>query len=176
PAASVPPSFPLLLMESCPAPPAPMWLVSELFCHPLRWFFHDQALSGLAVCRSRAAAPLTWPRLMPPLERQRCTPTAPGPGPSSVRVATAYDRPGRGRRMMVAMKASRAAARRPLPGSPFNAPAPAPPAETFAVHDQVTHDRNGPGVVLSVEHHAVLVAFRPAQRRIPLPCAKLTKL
>ena len=78
--------------------------------------------------------------------------------------------------MMVAMKAPRAAARRHLPGSPFNAPAPAPPAETFAVDDQVTHDKYGLGVVLSVEDHAVLVDFRPQQRRIPLPCAKLTKL
>ena len=80
------------------------------------------------------------------------------------------------RRMMVAMKASRAAARRRLPGSPFNAPAPAPPAETFAAGDQVTHDKYGLGVILGVEDHAVLVDFRPDQRRIPLPCAKLTKL
>ncbi len=78
--------------------------------------------------------------------------------------------------MMVAMKASRAAARRHLPGSPFAPPAPAPPAETFAVDDQVTHDKYGLGVVLSVEGHAVLVDFRPQQRRIALPCAKLTKL
>ena len=89
-------------------------------------------------------------------------------------------RPGsarrQGRRMMVAMKAPRAAARRHLPASPFIAPAPAPPAETFAVHDQVTHDRYGLGVILSVEDHAVLVDFRPDQRRIPLPSAKLTKL
>jgi hypothetical protein len=79
---------------------------------------------------------------------------------------------------MVAMKASRAAAQRQryLPGSPFNAPAPAVPAETFAVHDQVTHDKYGLGVIVGVEDHAVLVNFRPHQRRIPLPCAKLTKL
>jgi hypothetical protein len=74
------------------------------------------------------------------------------------------------------MKAPRAAARRRLPGSPFNAPAPAPPAERFAAGDQVTHDKYGLGVVLSVEDHAVLVDFRPDQRRIPLPSAKLTKL
>jgi hypothetical protein len=74
------------------------------------------------------------------------------------------------------MKASRAAARRYLPGSPFNAPAPVRPAETFAVHDQVTHDKYGLGVILAVEERAVLVDFRPDQRRIPLPCAKLTKL
>jgi hypothetical protein len=84
--------------------------------------------------------------------------------------------PGREGRMMVAMKAPRAAARRYLPGSPFNAPAPAPPAETFAVCDQVTHDKYGLGVILGVEDHAVLVDFRPQQRRIPLPCTKLTKL
>ena len=78
--------------------------------------------------------------------------------------------------MMVAMKAPRAAARRHLPGSPFKAPAPVRPAETFAVHDQVTHDKYGLGVVLGVEDDAVLVDFRPHQRRIPLPCSKLTKL
>jgi hypothetical protein len=74
------------------------------------------------------------------------------------------------------MKAPRGAGRRHLPGSPFTAPAPAPPAETFTVDDQVTHDKYGLGVILSVEEHAVLVDFRPQQRRIPLPCAKLTKL
>jgi hypothetical protein len=78
--------------------------------------------------------------------------------------------------MMVAMKARRAAGRRHLPGSPFTAPPPARLAETFAVHDQVTHDANGLGVILGVEDDAVLVDFRPQQRRIPLPCAKLTKL
>jgi hypothetical protein len=74
--------------------------------------------------------------------------------------------------MMVAMKAPR----RQLPGSPFNAPAPASPAQTFAVRDQVTHDKYGLGVILRVEDDAVLVDFRPDQRRIPLPCAKLTRL
>ena len=78
--------------------------------------------------------------------------------------------------MMVAMKAPRAAARRHLPGSPFNAPEPVRPAETFAVRDQVTHDKYGLGVILSVEDDAVLVDFRPQQRRIPLPCTKLSKL
>ena len=72
--------------------------------------------------------------------------------------------------------AVQAAARRYLPSSPFNAPAPVRPTETFAVHDQVTHDKYGLGVVLAVEDRAVLVDFRPDQRRIPLPCAKLTKL
>ena len=78
--------------------------------------------------------------------------------------------------MMVTMKAPRLAAQRRLPTSPFSAPAPAPPAETFAVHDQVTHDTYGLGVILGVEDNAVLVDFRPHHRRIPLPCAKLTKL
>ena len=78
--------------------------------------------------------------------------------------------------MIVAMKAPRGAARRYLPGSPFKPQAPAPPPETFAVHDQVTHDKYGLGVILGVEDHAVLVDFRPHHRRIPLPCPKLTKL
>jgi hypothetical protein len=78
--------------------------------------------------------------------------------------------------MMVAMKAPRLPARRQLPGSPFNAPGPASPAQTFAVRDQVTHDKYGLGVILGVEDDAVLVDFRPHQRRIPLPCAKLTRL
>jgi len=77
---------------------------------------------------------------------------------------------------MVAMKAPRRAPQRHLPGSPFSAPAPAPPAETFVVGDQVTHDKYGLGVILGVQEGAVLVDFRPQQRRIPLPCAKLTKL
>jgi hypothetical protein len=74
------------------------------------------------------------------------------------------------------MKAPRLATQRHLPGSPFKAPAPARPAQTFAVHDQVTHDKYGLGVILGVEDDAVLVDFRPHQRRISLPCAKLTKL
>ena len=78
--------------------------------------------------------------------------------------------------MIVAMKAPRLPARRQLSGSPFSAPAPASPAQAFAVRDQVTHDKYGLGVILSVEEDAVLVDFRPHQRRIPLPCAKLTRL
>jgi hypothetical protein len=74
------------------------------------------------------------------------------------------------------MNSHHAAARRHLPGSPFAPPAPAPPPVTFAVHDQVTHDKYGLGMVLGVEDHAVLVDFRPDHRRITLPCAKLTKL
>ena len=79
--------------------------------------------------------------------------------------------------MMVVMKPPRAETRRYLPGSPFNAPAPVRPAETFAVHDQVTHDKYGLGVILGVEDDiAVLVDFGPQRLRIPVPCAKLTKL
>jgi hypothetical protein len=77
---------------------------------------------------------------------------------------------------MVAMKTSRLASKRRLPGSPFNTLAPARPAETFAVRDQVTHDKYGLGVILGVEDDAVLVDFIPHRRLIPLPCAKLTKL
>ena len=44
-------------------------------------------------------------------------------------------------------------------------------------HDQVTHDKYGLGVILGVEDEvAVLVDFGPQQLRIPVPCAKLTKL
>jgi hypothetical protein len=78
--------------------------------------------------------------------------------------------------MMVTMKAPRHAERRRLPGSPFDVPAPARPAQTFAVHDQVTHDKHGLGVILGVEDDAVLVDFRSHQQRIALPCVKLTKL
>jgi hypothetical protein len=58
---------------------------------------------------------------------------------------------------------------------PVSGPALVRPAETFAVHDQVTHDAYGLGVILGVETDAVLVDFRPQHRRIPLPCAKLSK-
>jgi hypothetical protein len=78
---------------------------------------------------------------------------------------------------MVTMKPPRAETRRHLPTSPFSAPAPPPPAETFAVHDQVTHDKYGLGVILGVEEDvAVLVDFGPQRLRILVPCAKLTKL
>jgi hypothetical protein len=75
------------------------------------------------------------------------------------------------------MKATPAATRRFLPTSPFKPPPPAPPAEQFAVHDQVTHDKYGLGRVMSIEDDTILVIdFGTQKLRITLPCAKLTKL
>jgi hypothetical protein len=75
------------------------------------------------------------------------------------------------------MKHTRTAARRYLPGSPFNTPVPVIEIETFAVDDQVSHDKYGLGVVLQVEEDvAVIVDFRPQKMRIAIPSAKMTKL
>lgn len=76
------------------------------------------------------------------------------------------------------MKPARAAARRNFPGSPFNnLPAPARQVEQYSLHDQVTHDRYGLGVVIGVEEEvAVLVDFGTQQERITTPYSKLTKL
>jgi hypothetical protein len=75
------------------------------------------------------------------------------------------------------MKPARAATRRYLPTSPFKAPPPAPPAEQFAVQDQVTHDKYGLGRVISVEDDtALIIDFGTHRVRITTPCAKLTKL
>jgi hypothetical protein len=75
------------------------------------------------------------------------------------------------------MKPARAASRRYLPTSPFGPPPAAPPAEQFAVQDQVTHDRYGLGRVIGVEGDATLVVdFGSCCRRIMTPYAKLTKL
>ena len=75
------------------------------------------------------------------------------------------------------MKPARAATRRYLPTSPFKPPPPAPPAEQFAVQDQVTHDKYGLGRVTAVEDDTALVIDFGTQRvRITTPCAKLTKL
>ena len=75
------------------------------------------------------------------------------------------------------MKPSRAAARRYLPGSPFNAPRVVRPVERYALNDQVTHDRYGLGVVIGVEDEvAVLVDFGTQKERITAPYAKMTKL
>jgi hypothetical protein len=75
------------------------------------------------------------------------------------------------------MKQSRAAARRPVPGSPFNVPERVTPLELYAVHDLVTHDKYGLGAVTSVEDaETVVVDFGGHKARIRLPCAKLYKL
>jgi hypothetical protein len=75
------------------------------------------------------------------------------------------------------MKPARAATRRHLPTSPFAPPTAAPPAEQFAVQDQVTHDKYGLGRVIGVEVDATLVVdFGSCCVRIMTPYAKLTKL
>jgi hypothetical protein len=74
------------------------------------------------------------------------------------------------------MKPPRAATRRHLPTSPFDAPPPAPPAEQFAEQDQVTHDRYGLGRVVSVQDDALVIDFGSRRMRITTPCAKLAKL
>ena len=75
------------------------------------------------------------------------------------------------------MKPARAASRRALPGSPFNAVPAGPPVEQFAVRDQVTHDKYGLGrVVLVEDDDAVIVEFGSYRVRILPPFAKLTRL
>jgi hypothetical protein len=75
------------------------------------------------------------------------------------------------------MKPARAATRRFLPTSPFNAAPAEPPAEVFALEDQVTHDKYGLGRVVMVEDdEAVVVDFGSRQVRIMTPFTKLTKL
>ena len=75
------------------------------------------------------------------------------------------------------MRPAHAVTRRPLSTSPFDAPPPAPPAERFAVQDQVTHDKYGLGRVISVQDDSALVIDFGARRmRIAMPCAKLAKL
>jgi hypothetical protein len=71
----------------------------------------------------------------------------------------------------------RAVPRRQLPGSPFNVPVAVQPAEDYAVNDMVTHDKYGLGTVTGVEEGiAVRVDFGSHERRLSMPCAKLTKL
>jgi hypothetical protein len=80
-------------------------------------------------------------------------------------------------RILVMMKPAHAATRRFLPTSPFGPAPSAPPAEQFAEHDQVTHDKYGLGRVVTVQDEAALVIDFGAQRmRITMPCAKLAKL
>ncbi|HET7387295.1 MAG TPA: hypothetical protein VFJ19_11605 [Nocardioidaceae bacterium] len=65
--------------------------------------------------------------------------------------------------------------RRRFATSPFSAP-PTPVIEQFAVHDRVTHDLYGLGVVLAEEAAAVTVDFGDHRVRIASPFTKLTKL
>jgi len=75
------------------------------------------------------------------------------------------------------MKPPRAAGRPLLPTSPFGAPPLTPPAEQFAPHDQVTHDKYGLGLVITVQNDGSLIIDFGARRvRITMPCAKLAKL
>jgi hypothetical protein len=76
------------------------------------------------------------------------------------------------------VKAARAATRRYIPGSPFNNfPQPVRHIDSYALNDQVTHDKYGLGVVIGVEEEiAVLVDFGSQQERITTPYNKLTKL
>ena len=80
-------------------------------------------------------------------------------------------------RILVLMKPARAASRRILPGSPFNAMPADPPVEQFTVRDRVTHDKYGLGwVVLIEDDDAVIVDFGSHKVRIVSPYARLTKL
>ena len=75
------------------------------------------------------------------------------------------------------MKPARAATRRHLPTSPFKAPAAAPPAEQYALQDQVSHDKYGLGRVVSIEaDESLIIDFGARRVRITMPCAKLAKL
>ncbi|MGH3151162.1 MAG: hypothetical protein ACRDOB_10565 [Streptosporangiaceae bacterium] len=75
------------------------------------------------------------------------------------------------------MYQARAATRRFLPTSPFNARPAAPPAPRFALQDQVTHDQYGLGRVVGVEDDTALtIDFGSRQERIVTPYTKLTKL
>ncbi|MDA8321085.1 MAG: hypothetical protein M0030_14960, partial [Actinomycetota bacterium] len=82
-----------------------------------------------------------------------------------------------GRILVMMTNLSASVTRRPIPGSPFNKPAPAPaPVKEFTADDLVTHDRHGLGRVISTGPDNVLVDFGTVQYRINAPYAKLTKL
>lgn len=85
---------------------------------------------------------------------------------------------GRGRTILEAMNRPTLQSRRPLPGSPFNRPSPPPPpVEKYALHDLVSHDKYGLGVVIAVEGEvAVVVNFGPQRVCITTPFPKLTRL
>jgi len=90
--------------------------------------------------------------------------------------AASVAQPGAHGRILEVMKPARAPQRRPLPGSPFNTPAVVRPVKTFALSDQVTHDRYGLGRVIEVDEAAVLVDFGDRTERIYEPYPKLTRL
>lgn len=72
---------------------------------------------------------------------------------------------------------SGAARRRHLPTSPFKVPPAEPPAERYAVNDQVSHEKYGLGRVIAVEEGvAVTIDFGPSTLRITAPYHKLVKL
>jgi hypothetical protein len=99
------------------------------------------------------------------------------PGEQSARSLVSPTQPVTIGRILEGMNAARAASRRFLPTSPFGPPSAAPPAEQFAVRDQVTHDTYGLGLVIGVEaDNALVVNFGSRRVRIMTPCAKLTKL
>ena len=72
------------------------------------------------------------------------------------------------------MTPPRAASRRYFPTSPFKPPPAPPPADVFAVQDQVTHDKYGLGCVMSIEDGTS--DFHTHRVRILTPYARLTKL
>lgn len=71
---------------------------------------------------------------------------------------------------------TRSAARRFLPGSPFNNLRVVPEVEDFAVQDRVNHDSYGLGRVITKEDGAVTVDFGTRRIRIVSPFHKLAKL
>ena len=99
------------------------------------------------------------------------------PGGPSARSLINVAQPATSGRILEGMKPARAVSRRYFPTSPFGPPSAAPPAEQFAVRDQVTHDTYGLGRVIGVEvDTALLVDFGSCRVRVMTPCAKLTKL
>jgi hypothetical protein len=75
----------------------------------------------------------------------------------------------------VGMRPRSAAARRVLPGSPFNNQ-PVQEIEQFVVSDRVTHDEYGLGRVVLVEAEAVTVDFGSQVVRVESPFRRMTRL
>ncbi len=75
------------------------------------------------------------------------------------------------------MKRTHASTRRYLPGSPFQAPPAAAPAEQFEVDDRVSHDQYGLGTVVGVEPDGgLLIDFGSRRMKVLAPYTKLCKL